>query len=192
MDGGQYLGGSLHRFTVADYHRMAEAGVFGPDPSDARVELIRGAVVDLPAIGTPHLWTVNRLNMLLVPLVLGRAVVSVQNSLRLDDMSEPEPDVVLLQPGADPTLHPGPADVMLVIEVSDSTLDKDRAVKVPLYAESGLIEYWIVNLVERVIEVHRSPRDGAYQEVDRVPSGPLSIRALPGVEVSVEPVLPSA
>jgi Uma2 family endonuclease len=190
MDGDQNIFGALHRFTVEDYHRMSEAGVF---PIGTRVELIRGAVVDMPAIGTPHLWTVNRLTKIFAPLVVaGRAILSVQNSIRLGNHSEPQPDVALLTADADPTEHPGPPDVLLVIEVSDRTLDQDRKVKAALYAESALPEYWIVNLVERVVEVHRQPRDGAYRQIDRVSSGTLPIQALPGVEVALAQVLPPA
>jgi len=178
-------GGAPHRFTVTDYHRMAEANVFG---IDARVELIRGTVVDKPKASVPHLWTVNTLNMLFASLLVGRAIVSVQNSIRLDDQSEPEPDVVLLASDADRSKHPGPAEVLLVIEVSDTTLDYDRAVKVPLYAESGLVEYWIINIPERLVEVYRNPKEGAYQDVERVVSGRISLEALPGIEVDVAQV----
>lgn len=187
MEGDTTIGGTLHRFDVHDYHRMAEAGIFGVD---ARVELIRGAVIDLPAIGTPHLWTVNRLTMLLATLVAGRAIVSVQNSIRLDDHSEPEPDLALLAPDADQTAHPGPADILLVIEVADTTLAYDRAVKTPLYAESRLPEYWIVNLVDRLVEIHRDPANAAYRHQQRIATGHLPIHALPGLTLPIDQILP--
>lgn len=156
-----------HRFTVADYYRMAEAGIFN---EDSRVELIRGQIVDLPPIGAPHFAAVNRLNRLLVQAVDDRAIVSVQNPVRLDDGSEPEPDIALLRPRADDyaTAIAGADDVLLIVEIADSSLRDDRAVKAPLYAEGGIPEYWIVNLVERVVEVHRQPAGGRYVQTRRV------------------------
>ena len=189
MDGGQEIGGALHRFSVHDYQRMAEAGLFG---IDARVELIRGTVRDLPAIGTPHLWTVNRLTMLFATRLAGRAIVSVQNSIRILDHSEPEPDVVLLSPTADQTAHPGPADVLLVVEVSDSTISYDRDVKGPLYAEAGIGEYWLVNLPDRAVEVHREPGADGYRQVARATAGILHIAALPSFAIPIKEILPAA
>lgn len=174
-------GGKPHLFTVWDYHRMAEAGVFD---EDSRVELIRGQIVDVSPIGATHFRMVNRLTRLLVPLVGGRGIVSVQNPVRLDDGSEPQPDVTILHPHMDEedAGTPGPADVLLLIEVADSSLGLDRDVKAPLYAESGVVEYWIVNLQERVVEVYRAPDGGRYNQVCRVdPSDALEILMLPGV-----------
>lgn len=159
-----------HRFTVADYYRMAEAGIFN---EDSRVELIRGQIVDMPPIGAPHFAAVNRLNRLLVQAVGNRAIVSVQNPVRLDDGSEPEPDIALLKPRADEyaAAIAGADDVLLIVEVADSSLRDDRTVKAPLYAEGGIPEYWIVNLVERVIEVHRQPNGAHYVQTRPVRAG---------------------
>lgn len=159
MDGD--LENRRHRFSVEDYHRMGEAGIL---PADSRVELIRGQIIDLPPIGTPHLAMVNRLNSLLAVALRGRDTVSPQNPVRLPDGSEPQPDVSILKWRADYYRRRRPAaeDVLLLIEVSDSSLDYDRTVKLPLYAESGIPESWIANLDEWVIEVYREPRDGHY------------------------------
>ena len=156
-----------HRFTVADYYRMAEAGIFN---EDSRVELIRGQIVDMPPIGAPHFAAVNRLNRLLGQAAGDRAIVSVQNPVRLDDGSEPEPDVALLKPRADDyaTAIAGSDDVLLIVEVADTSLREDRVVKAPLYAEGGIPEYWIVNLLERLVEVHRQPEGGRYAQIRRV------------------------
>jgi len=186
---GDVAGTRSHRFTVTDYHRMAEVGILG---EDSRVELIRGQIVDMAPIGAPHLGMVNRLTRLLPALLEGRGVLSVQNPVRLDDGSEPEPDVAVLKPRADDyeTATPSPADVLLVIEVSDSTLRDDRDVKVPLYAESGISECWLVDLGDRSVEVYRQPLGGRYAEVRRVgPDGILDIAALPGTSLSAADLL---
>ena len=180
MDGGT-TGSKPHLFTVADYYRMAEAGLFHDTP---RVELIQGQIIDMSPIGSPHFGMVNRLNRLLVPLVGARGLVSVQNPVRLDHGSEPQPDVAILKPRADDyeTGAPAPDDVLLLIEVADSSLDFDRNIKAPLYAQSGIAEYWIVNLPDRIVEVHREPAGARYAQVRRAGlSETLDILMLPGV-----------
>ena len=180
MDGGA-TGSRPHLFTVADYHRMTEAGVLN---EDSRVELIRGQIIDMAAIGAPHFRMVNRLTRLLVPLVGARGIVSVQNPVRLDDGSEPQPDVTILHARMDEedAGTPGPADVLLLIEVADNSLEFDQATKLPLYAEAGISECWIVNLQERAIEVHRDPEGDRYARVRSAGLGePLDILLLPGL-----------
>jgi Uma2 family endonuclease len=180
-----------HRFTVADYHRMAEAGILG---EDSRVELIRGQIVDMAPIGAPHLGMVNRLNRLLPGALAGRGMLSVQNPVRLDDGSEPEPDIVVLTPRADDyaTATPCPPDVLLLIEVADTSLDDDRAIKVPLYAENGIAECWIVNLVDRVVEIYRQPCNGHYADARRLgPGEVLDIVLVPGVSLPVAALFPA-
>ena len=179
-----------HRFTVAEYHRMAEAGILG---EDSRVELIRGQIVDMAQIGAPHLGMVNRLTRLLPGVLSGRGMLSVHNPVRLDEGSEPAPDVVVLRPRADyyQTATPCPSDVLLLIEVADTSLDDDRAIKVPLYAESGIAECWILNLRDRVVEVYRQPGNGSYADVRRVGPGEiLGIALLPGVALPVVDLVP--
>ena len=188
MDGGA-ASGRPHRFTVGDYHRMTEAGIFD---EDSRVELIRGQIVDRAAIGAPHLGMVNRLTRLLPAMLAGRGILSVQNPVRLDDSSEPEPDVAVLKPRADDygTATPRAADVLLLIEVADTSLSQDRDVKAPLYAEGGIAEYWIVDLAGPAVEVYRQPRDDRYAQVQRVgPEGTLDIAALPGVTLPAADLL---
>ena len=180
MDGGT-TGSRPHLFTVADYYRMADAGLFH---EDSRIELIQGQIIDMSPIGAPHVGMVNRLNRLLVPLVGARGIVSVQNPVRLDDGSEPQPDVTILHPRMDEedAGTPGPADVLLLIEVADSSLGFDQATKLPLYAGAGIREYWIVNLQERAIEVHRDPEGDRYARVRSAGLGePLDILLLPGL-----------
>lgn len=179
-----------HRFTVAEYHRMAEVGILG---EDSRVELIRGQIVDMAPIGAPHLGMVNRLTRLLPGVLSGRGALSVQNPVRLDDGSEPEPDVAVLRPRADDyaTATPCPPDVLLLIEVADTSLDDDRVIKMPLYAENGIAECWIVNLVDGVVEVYRQPQDGRYADVRRIgPGESLDIVLLPGLGLAVGELFP--
>ena len=179
MDGGTTTG-KPHLFTVADYHRMTEANLFHENP---RVELIQGQIIDMAAIGSPNFGMVNRLNRLLVPLVGARGLVSVQNPVRLNPRSEPQPGIAILKPRTDDyeTGAPGPSDVLLLIEVADTSLDFDRTVKAPLYAQSGIAEYWIVNLPDRIVEVHREPAGARYAQVRRAgPGETLDILMLPG------------
>lgn len=174
-----------HRFSVDVYEQMIDTGILREDEP---VELIRGKIIDKMPIGDVHAARVNRLNRLLV-FALGRsAIVSVQNPIRLDD-SEPEPDISLLIPRDDfyASGKPRPADVILVIEVSDTSLDFDREVKRPLYAEAGIGELWIVNLEDESLEVHRKPRpDGQYEEISVLCRGQdVEIAALPGTKFAV-------
>ena len=179
MDGGT-TSGRPHLFTVADYHRMTKVGLFH---EDSRVELIKGQLIDMAVISSPHFGMVNRLTRLLFPIVGTRGLVSVQNPVRLDPRSEPQPDVAILKPRADDyeTGAPTPDDVLLLIEVADSSLDFDRNVKAPLYAQSGIAKYWVVNLPERIVEVHREPAGAQYAQVRRAgPGETLDIFMLPG------------
>lgn len=132
-------------FTVDEYHAMARAGVFGEDD---RLELIEGEIVEVAAIGSRHAACVKRLIRLLVEKVADRAVIGAQDPVRLSDLSEPEPDVSVLRPREDfyESAHPGPEDVLLIVEVADSSIGIDRHVKVPLYARAGVPEVWLVDL----------------------------------------------
>jgi Uma2 family endonuclease len=150
-----------HRFSVKDYYRMADSGVLRPG---ARVELLQGRIIDMSPIGPFHGGLVNRLGRFFNLNAKGRWTVSTQNPLRLDEYSEPEPDLMLLKPAADDytSRHPGPSDVFLLIEVSDTTLDYDREEKLPAYGRAGVPEVWIVNLNEQTIEVYRDPNFAGY------------------------------
>jgi Uma2 family endonuclease len=159
------LAPTRHRLNVDDYHRMGEAGILGEDD---RVELIDGELIDMAPIGQGHAGVVNGLNHALFMAFQGQAVVSVQNPLRLDGLNEPQPDVVVLRPREDfyqRGTRPGPDDVLLLVEVADSSLRYDRTVKLPLYARAGIGEVWIVDLRRRVVEVHRGPVGDGYTDV---------------------------
>jgi Uma2 family endonuclease len=152
---------SKYRFSVGQYYRMAETGVLAPD---ARVELLDGEIIDMSPIGPPHGGVVNRLTRFFTQCAKGRWLVAVQNPVRLDEHSEPQPDLMLLRPRSDDytSRHPRPEDVLLLIEVADTSIDYDRDEKLPAYGRAGISEVWIVNLRDQTIEVSREPHAAGY------------------------------
>ncbi len=155
-----------HVITLEEYERMCEAGVFEPE---ARIELIRGEIVDMSPIGHEHQASVTRLILFLIEQLARRALVWPQgNDIRLPDSnSRPQPDVTVLRWRDDFYRSKGPTaeDVILLIEVSESSLKYDRGSKLQLYAEAGVAEYWVVNLVDRVIEVYTDLSESEYKTV---------------------------
>ncbi|MEE9345444.1 MAG: Uma2 family endonuclease [Methylococcales bacterium] len=147
---------NLHPISVADYQRMAEAGILD---IDTRVELIEGEIIDMVPIGSPHAAIVNRLTRELVRQAENSALVSVQNPIILGDYSEPEPDLVLLKPKANDYQDalPQAEDILLLIEVADSTLNYDRKIKAPLYARFGIFEFWLINLPQQSVTLFQKP-----------------------------------
>src|SRR5262245_25225828 len=155
-------------FTVAEYQRMGEAGIFKPGE---RVELIRGEIVEMAPIGRRHVAFVNNFNQLLVTRLAGRAIVSVQNPVVVATDSEPQPDLALLRRQravAYKDAEVTEADVLLLIEVAETSLRYDRTVKLRLYAEVGVPEYWVVDCDAESIEVHRVPTAEGFREVIRL------------------------
>lgn len=163
-----------HRLSVDDYYRMAETGVLSPDD---RTELIDGEIIDMAPIGSRHAEAVTVLGQRLVYAVGDVAQVRVQAPLRLLPRSEPQPDiaVVAARQGGYRNAHPGAADVLLVIEVSDSTLRYDLEVKARLYAKHGIPEYWVVDLVSDRVHRHRRPAGDGYGERDEITGGALPL-----------------
>jgi Uma2 family endonuclease len=175
------------RFTVHDYHRMGEAGILHEDD---RVELIEGEIVEMAAIGTRHFSCVNRLNRMLVMGVGDAAVVSVQNPVRLNEHTEPQPDITVIRPRDYTESLPLPEDVLFLIEVSDTTLAYDRNVKLPLYARAGIGEVWIVNLPAETIERYTDPSGEGYRRAEHKRRGQsLQPTALPNLASTVDEVL---
>ena len=177
------------RFTVEEYERMGEVGIF--DPAD-RVELLDGEIVPMSPIGPKHAGVVNRIAAHLFQRLGDRATVIVQNPLRLLPRSEPQPDLVVARFRRDfyQSAHPTAEDVLLVIEVADSSLRTDRAVKLPIYARQGIVEVWIVDLAADVVQVHTDPVDGSYREVRTVHTGEaLKPRAVPDLKLAMEQIL---
>ncbi|MEG4488678.1 Uma2 family endonuclease [Microcoleus sp. D2_18a_B4] len=184
------------RFSIAEYHRLEELGFFDPDD---RVELIRGEIIIMAAKGTFHSVCNSLLLKKLYPLLEERAIVRGQEPIILSADSEPEPDVVIARNRSDNYLssHPEPADIWLVIEVSDSTLKYDRRTKLPLYAETGISNYWIFNLVDNQLEMHSEPyqkKNGSYSyQLQRVvlPNQTVVIPGFPDLSLDLSSVFPA-
>jgi Uma2 family endonuclease len=179
------------RFTVDDYYRMGESGLIGPDE---RTELLDGEVVHQMPINSRHAGCVKVLNEIFTSRLLGRAVVGVQDPVRLGAYSEPQPDISVLAPRADRYRgkHPRPADVHLLIEVADTSLALDRRVKVPLYAKAGIAEVWVVDLLHDAIEVYRDPTADGYGDVQRLARGQaVGPGAFGDLSIRVEEILGS-
>lgn len=176
-----------HRFDVDAYYKMAETGILRPD---ARVELIDGEIVDMAPIGSGHAGTTDVLADLAIAVGRQVVMVGIQRPLHLGPASEPQPDLMLLRPRADRyrDSHPTAADVLLLIEVADSSLAFDRTTKLPVYACAGVPEVWIVDLPGRAIEVYREPRGGSYTRRERLQEGRLTATLVPAFAVGVAEV----
>jgi Uma2 family endonuclease len=172
-----------HRLDVGAYYRMAEAGILS---QPQRVELVDGDIFDMNPIGSPHAAVTRRLEQRFARAVAdGIVLVSVQNPLRLDSHNEPQPDFVVLTPRPDAygASHPEAGDALLVVEVSDSSLDHDRKMKLPVYARCGVLEVWIVDLSGRAVEVYRDPMEGRYASSSRMTRGALTPVRVPAVTI---------
>lgn len=178
-----------HLFTVDDYYKMAESGILREDD---RVELIDGEIIQMAPIGPGHFGHVNRFGRRHARLFEDRATISVQNPIRLGEKCEPGPDIALLVSRDDDYVSglPGPAEVLLLIEVADSSLVYDRQTKAPMYARAGIVELWIVNLIDRVVEVYRDPSPRGYLTVLVARRGDqLQPLAFPDISIAVDDVL---
>jgi Uma2 family endonuclease len=153
-----------YRFTVEEYERLGEVGFFHEHD---RVELLEGEIVQMAPIGVRHATCVRKVNRVFNARFAGRATVDPQNPVVLPPESEPQPDIVLLQPRPDDYLsgHPQPADVLLLVEVSDTTVTWDRNRKIPIYAAAGISEVWLADLTADAMEVYRQPEGRAYLDV---------------------------
>jgi Uma2 family endonuclease len=178
-----------YRLTVDDYHAMAEAGIL---KRGQRVELIEGDVIEMSPIGSGHSAVVGRLNKRLVLSVGDRALVWIQCSVRLSRHNEPQPDALILRPREDDYEQslPTPDDVIVLVEVADSSLGYDRSTKLPLYARHGIEEVWLVNLRTRQVEVYRGPGADGYAEKHTVGrEGSLQPAAMSDLTVPVADLL---
>ena len=165
------------RYSILEYDRLIEAGTLREDD---RVELIEGEIVRMAPLGLRHEACVRRLEYIFHRLLLGKVVVSTQNSIRIAPNSQPEPDVALLRWRDDlyADARPTPDDVWLVVEVADSSLAMDRSKKRILYGEAGIPEYWLINLQEDIIEIFSNPTGGVYRDAQIVSRG--GVLGLPG------------
>lgn len=172
-------------FTVDEYHRMAKAGILHEDD---RIELIEGELIEVAAVGSRHMACVMDLGDLFHDQLRGRARVSIQNPVRLSSRSEPEPDLAILRPRPDRYRRsiPQPEDVLLLIEVSDTTLAYDRGRKLPLYAAAGIPELWIADLPRRRFLIHRQPSGRSYADVATIKQGTLTPSAFPDIAIPID------
>ena len=177
------------RFTVAEYYAMADAGILFEND---RTELLHGDVIAMPPIGDWHAASVKLFANTMPPALQGRAMIAVRDPVRLDENSEPQPDVMLLLWRDDfyGGGHPGPADVLLLIEVSDTTVDYDRNEKLPLYAQAGIPEAWIVNRPAGRIEAHTDPSGNEYTTVRYFgPGETIAPQAFPDIVLEVNRII---
>jgi Uma2 family endonuclease len=178
------------RFTTAEYHAMAESGILAPDD---RVELIEGEIWQMSPIGSRHASRVTRLSYAFISnLKKEEALVISQSPIHLDDFSEPQPDLALLCYREDfyASKLPAAEDVLLVVEVSDTTIHYDRRVKMDLYARHGIAEAWLCNLPQATVEVHRDPSPEGYGQVLTFRRGDrVSPLAFPGLVIEVKAIL---
>jgi Uma2 family endonuclease len=183
------------RFSLDEYHRLAELGFFHEDD---RVELIRGEIIQMAAKGTPHTTCCSNLLEELAILVAGKAKVRCQDPIILPSSSEPEPDFVIVRLRTDNYLsaHPTPLDILLVIEIADSTLKYDQETKLPLYAEAGISDYWIFNLVKNQLETYTEPYQDSQGNfgytVKRIvlPNQVIALPCFPNLSLDLSKVFP--
>lgn len=180
-----------YRFTVDDFHKLGSAGIFGERD---RVELLDGEIIIMSPIGIRHAKVVSRLNRLLNRVYSDRCIVDCQSPFILDGTSEPQPDISLVDLRAEQSATlPGPADIFLIIEVAESSLGYDRGRKLQRYAANGIREVWIVNLINRLVEIYREPVGEAYRVRVEARSGEtLAPVAFPETTVAVDDILPPA
>ena len=183
LDPGLIAPEKLRPLKRVEYDRMVELGLF----ADERVELLRGALVQMTPQGSHHAEVVRRLTRLFVPAIGDRAVACIQMPLAVSEDSEPEPDFAIVPPGDYSQAHPTTA--LLVIEVADSSRRKDREIKSALYAAARIPEYWLVDQVERVVEVRTQPARGRYRSMVTFARRSLRPRAFPEIEVRVADLL---
>jgi Uma2 family endonuclease len=177
-----------HRFTVDEYYRMTEAGIL---PEDTSTELIEGRILDVGERVPFHSGTMDRMNRILLQRVGDSAVVGIKHAVRFDPYTEPIADYSILRARSDfySEAHPGPEDVLLMIEVAGASLAYDRDAKAPLYAGAGIPEYWLVDLAGREVIVHRSPLEGRYSEVTNLGRGDAAaLQTVPGLTLSVDEI----
>lgn len=180
----------IRKLTVEEYHRMAEAGILDPDE---RVELIDGQIVKMAAKGTTHTVGLRRTARLLESLLKGQAEVYTQDPVVLNNFSEPEPDIAVVQisPLEYIDHHPTPPEVYLIIEVADTTLKRDCEVKNKIYAQSGIAEYWVLDVKNRQLRVFREPSDRGYQnQIILGEDASISSLEFPSLNVAIASMLP--
>jgi Uma2 family endonuclease len=177
------------KLTTEQFHRMGDAGILPPED---RIELIDGDLIEMAPIGSQHAWTVIEINRIISKLVGDSAVIAVQSPIKLSKYDEPQPDIMLLRLKVEGYRNALPVadDALLIIEVSDSSLDYDRNKKLPLYARHGVEETWIVNVAEKRLEVYRDPFGETYRSKQEHNSNEIvSPQLLPGLKFELKAIL---
>lgn len=178
-----------HRWTVAEFHRMAEVGLLN---EDSRVELIDGEIIEMAPIGSQHSGKANRFVYLFSKVFGKKAIIAAKNPVVLGGYGEPQPDMTILRWREDfyEQAHPHAEDVLLIIEISDSTLRYDRDVKVPLYAKNGIPEVWLLDLQQKQLEIYREPLNGVYQQRDYRNTGQIAPILYPDAVINLTELFP--
>jgi len=179
----------MHRFTIEEYHRLTQTGILHEDDN---VELIEGRIVDMTPIGTKHASCVTRLNEIFSERLQRSVIISVQNPIYINEYSEPEPDIAILKRRSDfySERLPCPDDILLIIEVADTSIEYDKVIKIPLYAKAKVQEVWIINLLDNAIEVYRSPSSEGYRIVTKIDHTlTVSPQSFPDVNITSAQIL---
>ena len=177
------------KFTVKEYDLMVEAGIL---KNDDKVELIAGEIIQIAHKGLSHASCLRRLDRIFNKLLYSQVIVDTQIPIQLNDESEPEPDLILLKLRDDfyEEKHPQPEDIFLLVEVADSTIKYDREIKIPLYAENGIYEVWLIDINQQLVEVYRQAKGNSYLDVQQFFRGDiLTIEAFDGINLTVEQIL---
>ena len=177
------------KFTVEQYHKMVDVGILSEQD---RVELIRGEIIEMSPIGLKHAACIKRLNQLFSKKLGDLVLIGIQDPVQLNDISQPQPDVVLLKPRDDfyQSRVPQAEDILLLIEVSDTTLKYDRETKIPLYGENAIQEVWLVDLNQHYLEVYRQPLKKGYQNIQKLqPPGIISLSFFPSFSLNLDEIL---
>ncbi len=176
-------------FTITEYHKMIEIGMF---PENDRLELITGELIQMSPIGSRHAACVDRLSELFFFSLGRRVIVRVQNPVILNENSEPQPDIALLRRRSDfyQNGNPQPADILLLVEVADTSIAYDRTVKIPLYAQHHIPEVWLIDLNQTSLEIYRDADGNTYQTVQQIsPGASVNILAFPDVTFNSSEIL---
>lgn len=179
-----------YRFTVKDWHRLGESGLF--EPRD-RVELLDGEIIIMSPIGSRHAWCVTYLTELFVEQNRRRYFLWPGNPVEADNYSEPLPDLTLVpRTQKNAKRHPRTREALLIVEVADTSLSQDRKRKLHKYAAAGVREYWIVNLKQDVVEIYRSPKGQDYLQQSIAKAGDnVAPQAFPDLKLAVDDIIPA-
>jgi Uma2 family endonuclease len=176
-------------FTVDEFQKICDMDIF---PPDSRFELIRGEIVEMPNPTRRHSGRVNKLTRVFTSKLGETVIVCIQNGMFVDEMSEPKPDVVIAKPLPElfGPFEPDPGDVLLLVEISDTSLRYDTRIKVPLYAQAGIPEYWILNIPDDLLEVRSDPAGGEYRRSEVYKRGQtITAQMLPGITFTIDEIL---